>query len=153
MAHKIAILEDNKERQAAMRYWLADRFFMYEACIFADAKEMIQFLDRSLGETLVISLDHDLELTNGANGRCADPGTGRQVADFLATRKPVCSVIIHTTNSDAAIGMRTVLEEAGWRTRRVVPHDDLQWINTHWFPAVRRAIVGPVRRSAVSGNH
>src|SRR5262245_11343622 len=146
MAMKIAILEDNEERQAVMRACLADRFYQYDSRIFDDSAEMIRFLAVHLVDTLAISLDHDLELKPGPKGRCIDPGTGREVADFLAGREPVCPVIIHTTNSQAAAGMVMVLREARWKTRRVLPFDDLSWIEADWFPAIRRAIVGPIRR-------
>jgi len=142
---KIVILEDNEERQAVMRACIADRIYQYEARIFDDAGEMICFLREHLADTLVISLDHDLELKPGPDGHCIDPGTGREVADFLADEEPVCPVIIHTTNSQAAVGMKRVLQEAHWKTRRIVPFDDLRWIETDWFPAIRRAIVGPIR--------
>ncbi len=105
---------------------------------------MIRFLEKHLAETLAIALDHDLELKPGKNGKCIDPGTGREVADYLATKAPVCPVVIHTSNADAAVGMKMVLKEAGWKTRRVLPLDDLKWIEKQWFPAVRRAIVGPI---------
>src|SRR2546423_12419540 len=129
-----------------MRACLADRFYQYPAHFFDDAGEMIRFLDEHLADTLVISLDHDLDLKPGADGRCIDPGTGREVADYLAAKEPVCPVIIHTTNAPAAAGMELVLHDAGWQTRRVVPFGDMEWIETHWFPAVRRAIGGPIRR-------
>jgi CheY-like chemotaxis protein len=147
MAMKIVILEDNMDRQSIMRACLADRFYTFDAHFFDDAAEMIRFLEEHLDETLVISLDHDLELKPGPDGRSTDPGTGREVADFLATKTPTCPVIIATTNSFAAEGVQEVLRNAGWKTRRIVPFDDMHWIETDWFFALRRAIVGPVRRS------
>jgi CheY-like chemotaxis protein len=152
MAMKIVILEDNKDRQEIMRACLADRFYQYDAHFFDNSGEMIRFLDEYLPETLVISLDHDLDLKPGPDGRCIDPGTGREVADFLAAKEPTCPVILHTTNTDAAFGMKTVLRDAGWKTRRVVPFDDLRWIETDWFFAIRRAIVGPVPRKPCPGS-
>lgn len=152
MATKIAILEDNADRQALMRRCLADRFYTFGAHFFDDAAEMIRFLDEHLAETLVISLDHDLEMKTGPDGRPVDPGTAREVADYLACKAPVCPVIIHTTNADAAEGMTMVLRDAGWKTRRVVPFDDMGWIETDWFFAMRRAIVGPVRRGGIPGS-
>lgn len=146
MAMKIAILEDNLDRQAAMRACLADRFYMYDAKFFDEAAQMIEFLKLHLAQTILISLDHDLEMKPGNNGRYIDPGTGRDVADFLATMTPTCPVVIHTTNSSAAEGMKLVLQDSGWSLRRVIPFDDLNWISTDWFRTVRRAIVGPVRR-------
>jgi hypothetical protein len=152
MAMKIVVLEDNGDRQALMRACLADRFYTFDAHFFDDAQETIRFLDEHLADTLVISLDHDLELRPGPDGRSVDPGTGREVADFLAGKPVGCPVIIHTTNSVAASGMEDVLRRAGWKTRRVVPFDDLRWIETDWFFAVRRALVGPVRRTSCPGN-
>jgi CheY-like chemotaxis protein len=152
MPLKIAILEDNADRQQVMRACLSDRFYMYEACFFDDARDMIRFLDAHLPECLAIALDHDLELKPGSNNRCVDTGTGREVADYLARSRPICPVIIHTSNSDAAIGMELVLTDAGWKTRRVLPFDDTAWIIDDWFPAMRRAIVGPIRKPLMARN-
>lgn len=147
MAMKIAILEDNADRQAVMRACLADRFYTFEHHFFDDAAEMIRYLEANLADTLVIALDNDLELKPGPDGRLLDPGSGRQVAEFLARRPPACPVIIHTTNADAAEATQGMLRGAGWRTRRVIPFDDMNWITTDWFTAIRRAIVGPIRRT------
>ena len=151
MARKIAILEDNADRQAVMRRCLADRFYTFDAHFFDEAGEMIRFLDRHLTETLVISLDNDLELKPGPYGRMIDPGSGVEVAEHLARKPAGCPVVIHTTNNAAAEAMKAALGAAGWRTRRVVPFDDTNWIESDWFFAVRRAIVGPITRKH-SGN-
>jgi CheY-like chemotaxis protein len=152
MAMKIAILEDNADRQAAMRSCLADRFYMYEAHFFDDSGEMVRFLEAHLADTIVIALDNDLELKSGPGGRVIDPGSGCHVAEYLATQEPLCPVVIHTTNSAAAALMQEVLRGAGWKSRRVVPFDDMNWIPTDWFAAIRRAIVGPVRRPSSNPN-
>lgn len=149
MAMKIAILEDNLDRQAAMRVCLADRFYMYDARFFDEAGDMIRFLEANLADTLLISLDNDLEMKPVGDGRFYDPGSGCQVAEFLASRESVCPVVIHTSNSQAAVTIEELLREASWKTRRVVPFEDIHWIETDWFFAVRRALVGPVRRSKV----
>jgi hypothetical protein len=146
MALKIAILEDNADRQAVMRRCLADRFYTFDAHFFDEAAAMIRFLDQHLADTLVISLDNDLDLKPGPHGRMIDPGSGREIAEYLAGKTPVCPVIIHTTNADAATAMKDGLDAAGWRTLRVVPFDDMNWIESDWFFAMRRAIVGPTTR-------
>jgi hypothetical protein len=146
MAHKIAILEDNVDRQAVMRRCLADRFYTFDAHFFDEASAMIRFLDLNLQETVAISLDNDLELKPGPDGRMIDPGSGVEVAEYLATKPAACSVVIHTTNSNAAESMKSALAAAGWRTRRVVPFDDMNWIESDWLFAMRRAIVGPIAR-------
>jgi CheY-like chemotaxis protein len=139
---KIAILEDNAERSAIMRDCLEDRFHQYETRFFDDVAEMIAFLDENLRDTIVLSLDHDLELKPGKAGRWIDPGTGRDLADYLAQRPPTCPVIIHTTNSVAAEGMELVLHDAGWTTHRVIPMEGNEWIPGPWFRSIRKAIVG-----------
>lgn len=146
MAMKIVILEDNVDRQAVMRECLADRFYMYEAQFFDDSCEMIHYLEAHLTETILIALDNDLDMKMGQDGRLFDPGDGCQVADFLAKQAPVCPVIIHTTNTTAAETINRLLRGAGWETRRVIPFDDMEWIKTDWFFAVRRAIVGHINQ-------
>jgi hypothetical protein len=150
MRMKIAILEDNLERQEFMRACIADRFYMYDSRFYDDASTMIDFLKEHLADCLVIALDHDLELKPGSDGRCIDSGTGRDVADYLATQHPVCPVIIHSTNANAVVGMKVVLKDAGWKTRRVIPSEGTDWIRNDWFPALRRAIVGPVSKQATT---
>jgi CheY-like chemotaxis protein len=143
----VVIVEDNADRQAVMRRLMADRLYTFDARFFDNAPEAIEFLAAHLPETLVVALDNDLDMKPGPDGRGVDQGEGRQVAEFLATRPPACPVVIHTTNSAAAVAMEEVLRDAGWKTRRVLPFDDTAWIESDWFPAVRRAIVGPVRRT------
>ncbi len=144
---KIVILEGNAARLAAMRSCLADRFYTFDAHFFDEPAAMIAFLPAHLAETIVISLDNDLDPKPGADGRLIDVGEGRQVADFLAAHEPVCPVVIHTSNGPAADAMTDTLSTAGWKTRRVMPFDDTAWITEDWFPAMRRAVVGPTRRT------
>jgi hypothetical protein len=146
MSMKIVILEDNADRAAAMRTCLVDRFHQYEIRVFAKAKDMIRFLETTLPDSLVLSLDHDLVPDIDERQAWKDPGTGRDVAEFLASRQPVCPVVIATTNSPAADGMERVLHEAHWQTYRVIPFDDLAWIAKDWFKAMRQAILSMARR-------
>ena len=74
---------------------------------------MIRFLDLNLKETVAISLDNDLELIPGPDGRMIDPGSGVEVAEYLATMPAVCPVVIHTTNTNAAESMKSVLATSG----------------------------------------
>ena len=104
----IAVLEDNDDRIAAIERCLADKFPFFESRFFRTATEAIHWLDDHLESAVCISLDHDLEPSPFAAG--VDPGTGREVADFLARREPRCPVVIHSSNLDAAIGMQCVLE-------------------------------------------
>jgi CheY-like chemotaxis protein len=147
MAKKIVVLEDNADRRVAMQRCLEDRFSQFDVVFFDGVREMIAYLDAHLHDAIVICLDHDLELKQGPGGRSVDPGTGREVADYLAGKAAVCPVVIHTTNSTAAVGMEMALREARWDVWRVMPCGDLEWIPTQWFRTVRRAIVGPTRKS------
>lgn len=140
MPLKIAILEDNLDRQAAMQTWLTDRFYMYEHCFFDEAETMIAWLQEFLPETLFISLDHDLELKPGGERGWYDPGTGRHVADYLAQHDPVCPLLIHSTNATAADGMFELLTERGWSVAMVRPYGDLAWVNEMWWPAVKEQL-------------
>ncbi len=144
MPMKIVILEDDQRRVEAMRDRLADRFYQFEHVFFDSSTELNEYLEKHLNEVIVLSLDHDLELKVDSTGTTNDAGTGREVADYLARQGPSCPVIIHSTNEFGALGMEGVLREAGWKTCRVTPFDDLLWVHEAWFPAIRRAIVrGP----------
>lgn len=147
MKSKILILEDNAERAAAMASCLAERFPQFEIEALGDAGSMTQALHVAWDRLTCIALDHDLEMIAGKHGNLIDPGTGREVVEFLITRPPVCPVVIHTTNTAAATEMERCLLEHGWNVARVTPFDDLAWIRSDWFPAVRRAIVGPLRNA------
>lgn len=141
MAYFIAILEDDSDRQAAMADCLEDRFPQYPIRFFATAAEMIWHLRRNLSDVIVIGLDHDLELVPIVGKSLLDPGSGRIVADYLASVAPVCPVVIHTTNAPAGDGMEAILQDAGWATSRVTPYGDLQWIPEVWLRAMRDAVV------------
>ena len=138
---KIIVLEDNAERRAAMSECLRERLYTFDAEFFSEPAETIEHLRGQLDNAILISLDHDMELIADDNGCLRDPGTGRKVADFLAERAAVCPVVIHSTNSAAAIGMEQVLADAGWSVSRVAPYGDLEWVHEAWLPAVRHAIL------------
>jgi len=138
---KIVILEDNCDRQGAMKSCLLDRFHQYDIVIFDNARTMCDFLETNLTSALLICLDHDLELPVQQNGKVTDPGSGRDVADWLALKPACCPIVIHTTNSAAGDGMEFLLRDAQWQVQRVHPYGDLEWIPAVWFRAVRDAIV------------
>jgi hypothetical protein len=137
----IAVLEDNAGRRAAMEASLRDRFHQYEPRFFDSALGLLDFLREHLSEVIVVCLDHDLELQPGPDGTLIDPGTGRQIAEYLAEQKPACPVVIHSTNTAAADSMAMLLDETGWRTYRVVPYGDLEWIPREWLRTVRQAVL------------
>lgn len=138
---QIVILEDNLDRRRVMLDCLRDRLWQYEVLFFRTASDMICHLEQHLSRVLAISLDHDLEPVEPQPPGSTDPGTGRDVANFLAARRPTCPVVIHSSNTFGALGMKGVLDERHWPTHVITPFDDTAWIAEAWFPTMRRAIV------------
>ena len=137
------ILEDNRDRRVAMIGRLAERFPFLHVTFFDAAEPMIRFMKSDpIQDVVLISLDHDLEMLPGSNGDWVDPGTGLDVARWLAERpKPLCPVVVHTTNASAGDKMMRLLKKSRWVSQRVIPHDGLHWIDSEWFPIIRNAIV------------
>jgi len=131
MANCLAILEDNPDRITRMKLSAAEVFPSHCVVFFENAHELIAWLTQHLHEVLLISLDHDLPLRE-AEGNTFDCGDGRIVADYLAQLPPTCPVIVHSSNNDFAAGMYFALERSGWPVSRIVPFDDLEWIERDW---------------------
>jgi hypothetical protein len=102
--------------------------------------DTLEWLRENVGQTILVALDHDLGPSRLRDGQRFEPGIGREVADFLAERSPVCPVIIHSSNSPAAEGMLCCLQGAGWSVTRVYPFDDLAWVDRDWKPALQRLV-------------
>ena len=136
----VAILEDDAGRLAPMRPCLVRLLPQYEHAFFDNASEMIAWLPDHLHETVLISLDHDLPLRQVRNGQLVDAGTGRQVADYLATVPPVSPIIVHTSNEHFAPGMMWVLSDAGWYCRRIYPDAYHAWLGLAWSQEIRRMV-------------
>src|SRR5258706_3914245 len=95
----ILILEDNDERIAAFQNAVAARGTEFELRVWHDAHSFIAECEQHFPTAALISLDHDLNPQPGAS---VDPGDGLEVAKFLSEFRPVCPVIIHSTNADRA---------------------------------------------------
>ena len=132
MLDVIAVLEDDERRGDAMREEAKRLFPTVKAVFFDDAPSMMRWLKDNLLSVSLLCLDHDLGPNRERGGTIFDPGSGRDVADFLTTRQPSCPVVIHSANANSAYGMQFTLEEAGWSVERVVPFDDLAWIEAEW---------------------
>ena len=139
---EVVVLEDDPRRRAAMRAVLAEQVPGCPPRFFTTAPEAARYLADHPGRVRAVALDHDLDPIPVHPRRSLDAGTGRDVADVLAARRPFCEVVIHTTNRPAALGMERELAEGGWTTRTVVPHGDLGWVRTDWIAAVRAAAGG-----------
>jgi hypothetical protein len=97
---------------------------------------MIREVEPYLPAARLIPLDHDLE---PAGGQAEDPGDGIDVARFLAERRPVCPVIIHSSNGRRSDWMMGEFELGGWRCKRVAPLGD-DWIEAYWRAVVRKLL-------------
>ncbi len=131
----LLMLEDDRER--------IDRFTATPGTIapsmplvvWRSAGKMIREIEPFLPSAQLISLDHDLEPTEGED----DPGDGIDVARFLAARPPVCPVIIHSSNGSRSDWMIGEFELGGWRHHRVAPIGE-DWIEAYWGSVVRRLL-------------
>ena len=139
MRRIIAVLEDNEERIAEMQRVLADKFPFFDHHFSRTAPTQIAWLQQHGESTICLCLDHDLDPP--ASDPACDPGTGRDVVEFLIRGEAAFPVIVHTTNAHAGIAMRELLQDRHWSALRVMPYEDLRWIAEAWLPAVRQAIV------------
>lgn len=98
---------------------------------------MIAQCEKYFPRTALISLDHDLDPAPSAS---CDPGTGLDVAKFLAECRPVCPLIVHLTNVERAHSMHNELRFADWICERVGPIG-CDWIRDSLNDASRK--VGP----------
>ncbi len=150
----VAILEDDAGRVNAMGDRLKESFNDLAYIFFNNAPDMIEWLENHLHECIAISLDHDLGPSWQRNDKLFDPGTGRDVVDYLATKYPQCPVIIHSSNHRAVIGMEMALCEANWNVERVIPFVSLgsligsaEWIDTDWTETINRLLTIPLSES------
>jgi ADP-ribosylglycohydrolase len=134
----ILILEDNDERVAAFQKAIATMGEGFKLKLWRDAPSMVAECEKFFPDAALISLDHDL---NPMPETTADPGTGLDVARYLADFMPVCPVLIHSSNTDCVYSMHNELRFAGWMTDRVGPIGS-DWIETSWLSGVRRLLAG-----------
>lgn len=132
------VLEDNPNRAAAFQNAAKLSDQSVEIRIWRIAGEMIQQLPELLPGAALLSLDHDLYKQSE---RDPEPGCGRDVANYLARQKPLCPVIIHSTNTDAAWGMHNELTSAGWKAEIIHHLDEADWIETRWLALAQKLTV------------
>jgi ADP-ribosylglycohydrolase len=132
----ILILEDNDERIAAFEKAVAALGTGFELKLWRGAPSMCEECEAYFSSAALISLDHDL---NPMPGVMTDPGTGLDVARFLGDCIPVCSVLIHSSNTERAYSMQNELRFAGWMVDRVGPLGT-NWIETTWLRRVRELL-------------
>ena len=140
MVGYIAILEDYPARMAAMQTVLAGRFGRYASLFIHTAPAMIEWIQGHYESLALLSLDHDLGLVTLATDEAVNPGDGRDVANFLQNLRPVCPVILHTSNPWGRQEMEATLTRAGWPVYIVRPEPDLTWIETAWARQIRQCL-------------
>ena len=132
----LLMLEDNAERLQRFAAVLRRIDPDLPLRVWGNAWAMIREIKPLLPSARLISLDHDLDPEEGVSD---DPGTGWDVAKFLAPLTPTCPVIIHTSNGERATWMIGEFELGGWSYHRVPPLGD-DWIERDWRRVVRRLL-------------
>lgn len=145
----IVLLDNCEQRLEKMRDHLDLHFPQFTPKFFKDAPKLIDWLETHLQNCVLISLDHNLGASITRNGKTFDPGTGRDVVNYLTCKLPQCPVIIHTSRSEAAIGMEITLAEGNWLFERAVHTNDLEWIDTVWITIVKR-LLEPIANADLS---
>ncbi|MHC5160092.1 MAG: hypothetical protein ACYSOC_00485, partial [Planctomycetota bacterium] len=82
----ILILEDELERISEMEKLLSADFSGYDIIFFDNTPEMLDWLKVNLEKTRLICLDHDLGPDRIIKGQMSDPGTGRDISNYLETQ-------------------------------------------------------------------
>lgn len=118
MPRWILILEDNEERISAFERSVARLGNTFRLKFWRDAPSMIAECEAYFPEAVLISLDHDL---NPIPGVTIDPGSGMDVARFLADFLPCCPVLIHSSNTDRAWSMYNELRHNEWSVECISP--------------------------------
>lgn len=120
---RVLILEENAQRRA--EFERVAQTMGLEVKLWDDAMAMQSECEHYLPNAALISLEHDL-----------DRGCGLDVAKFLAERKPVCPVIVHTMNTDRSFSMYNELRFANWMVDRVGPIGE-RWVDKYWATKAR----------------
>lgn len=94
---------------------------------------MTALIEQHLGHSFAVSLDHDLHVPG-----VDDAGDGLEIAKTLASLKPVCTVIIHTSNAAKSREMQGVLEAENWSVRLAGAIGE-GWIEQDWISEVTKA--------------
>lgn len=127
----VLILEDDPQRRA--EFERVATTMRLRVKVWDNAERMRAECEKYFSDAALISLEQDL----GQPGE--DPGTGLDVAKFLAEKRPVCPVIVHTTNTDRSFSIYNELRFADWNVDRVSPITE-RWIDKQWAPKARELL-------------
>lgn len=132
----VAILDDDSSRWAEMERSLQVSMSQIKPHFFDNAPDMIAWVARHLDDVALVSLAHDLGPSRFRDGMLFDPGTGRDVTDFLLEQDRHFPVVVHTTGGPKSKGMLSLLERAGWLCVQIEPKRGLAWIAGEWTEQV-----------------
>ena len=132
----IFVLENDPARIEAMKAALALHELESVSMFIDNSPDAVVWLSRNLPRCGLISLDHDLGGEQIRDGQMFDPGTGRDIACYLAERSPVCQVIIHTDNFFIRPRMQNILDSGNWTHTYVSPGNSVAWVCDDWLPKV-----------------
>ena len=133
LPHLILMLEDESDRLDRFDAVLSVLGEAIEWQHWRTAFDFIAGFESSGRSPDLICLDHDLFTEHPDD---PDPGDGRDVARFMATKTPCCHVIIHSSNAQAADSMLFTLEDAKWDVEKIAPLGD-DWIESYWWPTAK----------------
>lgn len=127
---RVLLLDDDERRHR----WFKKRFVGDQLDVAVDVAQAKGLLLESTYDA--IFLDHDLLPHHyESNDHGDEANTGRAVAEFLNERPELqrgATIIVHTRNADAAIGMVTTLRETGRNVEYCAfPYLDLK-IKSYW---------------------
>ena len=138
----VAILDDDINRRTAMERGLKQVLPEVSIELFDSAPDMIAWLARHIDDVGLASLAHDLGPSRFRDGMLFDPGTGRDVTDFLVEMDRPFPVVVHTPKSSEGKRMVTMLEHVGWPCVRLEATNDPEGVGSEWGPRVVELLSG-----------
>lgn len=107
---------------------------------FTTATHAMAALDVDLQTCAALCLDGDLSRSiHLSHGEYRHPGSGRQVAEYLVRVGAQFPVIVHSSNTEKAVGMLMALHEGGRWCDRVIPTKH-HWIERCWQKTLHRLL-------------
>jgi hypothetical protein len=136
MQRHFLIVENDSQRLRAFDDAIPTALPKVEIVTYTNAADAIQWLSRHHTDVAFISLNFDL----GTAEELADPehdvGNGNDVAAWLASRKQLCPILLHTDNPFTRPTMQATLTAGGWNHNYVAPGNGTDWVRREWLPKV-----------------
>lgn len=124
----VLMLEDSRERLERFMPVLAEVAPELRLRHWRAAPTMIRECGPYLPCCRLICLDHDLDPLPGS---AEDPGDGLDVAKYLASLRPACPILIHSSNGDGANRMLGEFQLSGCAASTILPLGE-KWIEVYW---------------------